>query len=276
MMPYMEHDGRFEAITGTWPTTSVNPYTNTHAPYQGKLPVFLCPSAGKPDNQLYPLLPQRCYHMCMGTATNINGLNSWNGKTNGLFGYANVGWPAAPASPNGSNANPVTVQTVFKRFHDVLDGNSNTVAFSEKGLAGQGGRTVIGQVAWNRPGVNANPALCLTTAASMKYLPGVEISQYTAGNLWAFGHPWWNGFNTILPPNSPSCYQGDRNPSDDPGVFSASSRHPGGAQVTMADGSVRFIRQTIACGNYGVGTPPSFGIWGALGTIAGGEAVSDY
>lgn len=269
MFPYMEDEARFEDITSVWPGASVNPYTNLHVPYQKKIPGFLCPSAGKPDNQLYPLLPQRCYHMCMGTATNINGLNSWTGKTNGLFGYANVGWPYG-----GPTSTP-SVQTVFKRFNDVLDGTSNTVAFGEKGLAGQGGRSVIGQVAWNRPGVNANPALCLTAAAGMKYLPGVEISQYTAGNIWSFGHPWWAGFTTILPPNAPSCYEGDRNPSDDAGVFSLSSRHPGGAQVALVDGSVRFIKETIACGNYGVGAPPSFGIWGALGTIAGGESVTN-
>jgi prepilin-type processing-associated H-X9-DG protein len=159
----------------------------------------------------------------------------------------------------------------------VIDGTSNTLAFGEKGLAGQSNsRTVIGQVSWNRPGVDANPALCLAAAMNKKYVAGVEISQYTAGNLWAFGHPWWGGFTTILPPNSPSCCQGGRNQSNQPGIYSLSSWHPGGAQVTMVDGSVRFIKETIAAGNYGAGTPPSFGPWGALGTIAGGEAVSDF
>jgi hypothetical protein len=45
--------------------------------------------------------------------------------------------------------------------------------------------------------------------------------------------------------------------------------------VTLVDGSVRFIKETIACGNYGVGAQPSFGVWGALGTIAGGESISN-
>jgi prepilin-type processing-associated H-X9-DG protein len=125
--------------------------------------------------------------------------------------------------------------------------------------------------------VNANPALCLATAASKKYIASAQLSSYTAGNLWAFGHPWWAGFNTVLPPNSPSCYEANnRNPSNQPGIYSASSKHPGGVQVTMVDGSVRFVKENIACGNYGVGSPPSFGIWGALGTLAGGETVSDF
>jgi hypothetical protein len=39
----------------------------------------------------------------------------------------------------------------------------------------------------------------------------------------------------------------------------------------MADGSIRFITQSIDCGNYGVAPNRNYGVWGALGTIAGGE-----
>jgi prepilin-type processing-associated H-X9-DG protein len=52
--------------------------------------------------------------------------------------------------------------------------------------------------------------------------------------------------------------------------------HTGGAQVTLADGSVRFISNNIDCGNYGAGSPANFGVWGALGTINGGEASKEY
>jgi prepilin-type processing-associated H-X9-DG protein len=41
------------------------------------------------------------------------------------------------------------------------------------------------------------------------------------------------------------------------------SRHPGGANVAFADGSVRFIKQSVA--------PPT---WWALGSRAGGEIIS--
>jgi prepilin-type N-terminal cleavage/methylation domain-containing protein/prepilin-type processing-associated H-X9-DG protein len=41
------------------------------------------------------------------------------------------------------------------------------------------------------------------------------------------------------------------------------SRHPGGVHVLLADGSVHFIRETI-----------NLDTWQALGTIAGGEAIS--
>ena len=43
-----------------------------------------------------------------------------------------------------------------------------------------------------------------------------------------------------------------------------SSFHPGGVNLTRMDGSVRFVKSTVA-----------LAIWNALGTSAGGEVVSD-
>jgi prepilin-type processing-associated H-X9-DG protein len=60
------------------------------------------------------------------------------------------------------------------------------------------------------------------------------------------------------------------------GIFTPNSFHTGGVQVLMADGAVRFISNSINCGNYGAGSPPSFGIWGALGTINGGETIGAF
>ena len=65
-----------------------------------------------------------------------------------------------------------------------------------------------------------------------------------------------------------------------------SSFHPGGANAAMMDGSVRFIRNEIDTGNLMVPEPQlyetnqvlegqsSYGIWGALGSINGGEATT--
>ena len=44
----------------------------------------------------------------------------------------------------------------------------------------------------------------------------------------------------------------------------------------MGDGAVRFISNSINCGNYGMGTAPTYGIWGALGTIGGNEVIGDF
>ena len=96
------------------------------------------------------------------------------------------------------------------------------------------------------------------------------------GNRWSDGRPYFTAVTTVLPPNSASCtyYTGDSSG----GCYSASSEHPGGANCGMADGSVRFVSETIDSGfsdQLEVETGPSpYGIWGALGSIRGGEAVS--
>ena len=62
-------------------------------------------------------------------------------------------------------------------------------------------------------------------------------------------------------PNSPSCNFGD----DDyrsPVIVTATSRHAAGVQVMNFDGSVRFVKQTVA-------QAP----WHTMGTISGGEPV---
>jgi prepilin-type processing-associated H-X9-DG protein len=91
----------------------------------------------------------------------------------------------------------------------------------------------------------------------------------------------YTGVNTILPPNSPTCLSQDDN-SNRRGQFPVSSYHPGGAHVVMADASVRFISETIDTGNLALpdvrvsAGPSPYGVWGALGSIRGGEITSDF
>ncbi len=66
--------------------------------------------------------------------------------------------------------------------------------------------------------------------------------------------------------------------------FSATSNHPGGVLAAFADGSVRFVPNTINTGNltlpananssYSAGTSP-YGVWGAMGSLAGGEVYNE-
>ncbi len=67
----------------------------------------------------------------------------------------------------------------------------------------------------------------------------------------------------------------------EPRLYSASSLHPGGVNVLMSDGSVRFIKETIqswpldAFGRpTGTFPQPPQGLWQALGTRNGAEIIS--
>ena len=72
-------------------------------------------------------------------------------------------------------------------------------------------------------------------------------------------------YNHVAPPNGKTCaglgFPGTM--ANMPMQVPPSSRHPGGVNVMMGDGSVRFIKSTV-----------SLPTWRALGTRAGGEVVS--
>ncbi|MBI5761504.1 MAG: DUF1559 domain-containing protein [Planctomycetales bacterium] len=166
-----------------------------------------------------------------------------------------------------------------KSMTDILDGSSNTIAVSER--VRPVGTTEVGMVAT----VNVNnPATC---RASMSNNGTFTAATYTGdtspGFRWGDGAGYFAGFNTILPPNSASCFSTGTNTHWGPGFYTASSRHVGGAQALMADGAVRFISQNIESGNQAA-TPPAanasgkspYGVWGALGTCRSAEILQNF
>ena len=103
-------------------------------------------------------------------------------------------------------------------------------------------------------------------------------NQHEFHTEWSDGHVHSAGFSTAWPPNKPvigrATYPGmdldlnGRNEEDGGPTFAAitaRSYHPGGVNVLLGDGSVRFIKSTIA------GTT-----WRALGTVAGGEVADGF
>lgn len=161
----------------------------------------------------------------------------------------------------------------------ILDGTSNTVMLGEA-VGGGDQRDVLGGVAVNMR--NWNPAACLARVdpTNRKRLLGQVRTQFrpTGGRAWD-GRPYFVGFATLIGPNGPTCHWGGVDGNEHMGTLS--SYHPGGAQVSMADGSVTFISQTINTGDQAkddVPTPASrpspYGVWGALGSRNGGESVT--
>lgn len=167
----------------------------------------------------------------------------------------------------------------YSKISVVLDGTSNTIFFGEA-ITGGEADDVLGGVALTMQ--SWNPAACqarrsptnpkkITTPVRAAFRP-------TGGRAWD-GRPYYCGFATIVAPNGPTCHWGGTDGNEHMGTLS--SRHTGGGQVSLVDGSVRFISQSIDVGNQTVDdiqAPGSrlspYGVWGAMGSAGGRETVS--
>jgi prepilin-type N-terminal cleavage/methylation domain-containing protein/prepilin-type processing-associated H-X9-DG protein len=145
------------------------------------------------------------------------------------------------------------------RMADVTDGTSNTAAFSEH-MRGDFNQQVSSEkLDTYRPGTYpATPdeavALCRATDITNLSLQGVS----DVGAPWIYGYHSTTSYWHSGPPNTRSCMFP---PSRIMTV--ANSAHPGGVNMLLVDGSVRFIKDTTDIRTYR-----------ALGTRAGGEIIS--
>ena len=178
------------------------------------------------------------------------------------------------------------VHNQWKGISAITDGTSNTIAFSE--TLTSDGRTASTSDPGAKTGVavetiSGTPAQCrnaLDPANLGFYKPTVATNTASwRGIRVCNGRGPISAFSTILPPNSPSCTPTDGNAGYL--LMSATSGHPGGVNGLLFDGTVRFFSETIDTGSLtvkfegpnAVGESP-YGVWGAMGSINGGEAKS--
>ena len=120
------------------------------------------------------------------------------------------------------------------------------------------------------PSVSVATLQTLVSACSGSGKFGVKLGH----TRWTNGGVYYSGVTTAVPPNTGATYPGFGGPFDWVSTdennggptyasLSASSYHPGGVNVLMADGSVKFMKNTV-----------SPFTWRALGTIGGGEVIS--
>ena len=81
------------------------------------------------------------------------------------------------------------------------------------------------------------------------------------GGMWHIGYPPQTRYNHVMPPNTWGCSTGSGG-SGNQGAHAASSHHLGGVNLGMCDGSVRFIKSTIAVRT-----------WWGVGTKSNGETI---
>lgn len=177
------------------------------------------------------------------------------------------------------------------------DGTSNTIITSEAAISeGSGAANATGPVrggiyksagtavftATPAAGTVTHPAnfsTCRDYVSETTYKTTASLIRLDlTGKNWAGGGAWVGTtmFTTILPPNSASCLSGTGLAAGHRVVQSATSNHPGGVNVGLGDGAVRFVSDTIDYGNLNAGAVTSgasnYGIWGAMGSINGGES----
>ncbi|MCA8996247.1 MAG: DUF1559 domain-containing protein [Planctomycetaceae bacterium] len=274
MLPYIDQGPLYNMIQTGGTNAAVNgstnyqgnafvPWDNNHKAVRQQIPLLLCPSDGDTTDE-NPRAKTN-YRLSRGdTAWDHN--PNWNGNGGrGLRGFF-----------VGGNTNTGGV----RRFRDVTDGLSNSVAMGERIKAKAGSNSIrTGAITKAVPQsqYRGNASLCLATVDG----DGVYNSAVYRrnGNRWMDGAPIFTGMTTILGPNAPSCMDSRGSDWYD-GIFEPTSHHTGGAQVLLGDGAVRFISENIDTGNTTQGSPtngPSpYGVWGSLGSIAGGDTVGDF
>jgi hypothetical protein len=175
----------------------------------------------------------------------------------------------------------------FTRISEITDGTSNTIALAERSRPSKVNDKGAVAVATSADPSSFVPLTCRAMLVGETYHPTVTIftTDNAPGYRWAGGNAFFVAVSTILPPNSACCVFGASGSISAhlfPGIWSATSEHPGGVLVAMCDGSTRFMSNNVNTGNlaavapaWNSGSGSPYGVWGAQGTYGGGESVSE-
>lgn len=238
------------------------------------------------------ILTQTPNLLCPSDGVAVDGREDMRSVTNYMFSYGDNAWDINPAwAGNGGRSRGFFMGQQgngsggSRRFRDVTDGLSNTIAMGER-IKAKGDADTIKTGATTTSvadGGRNNPAACKASVdGDGRYLTLGDAAGSRLAGVRAFdGAPPFVGVTTVLPPNSPSCKNGNDNQHDRDGIMSMTSHHTGGVQVCLGDGSVRFISENIDSGDATQapatgGSKSPYGIWGALGSVAGGEIIGEF
>jgi prepilin-type N-terminal cleavage/methylation domain-containing protein/prepilin-type processing-associated H-X9-DG protein len=238
LLPFLEQDNAYKLINFNAPWSD----PSNVAAVACQVPVFLCPS----DNPaaVLPGWAPTNYRVNEGTQ-----LAMWYGPTD--TAGVNNGLP----SPDG-----IFYVNGPIRIAEITDGTSNTAAFSEH-LTGDFNNGIASELLDTfRPGTypgTQDQAVADCQAANIQDLSMQGYSN--VGAPWLYGYHSTTSYWHIATPNSRSCmYPPSRI------MTSANSRHTNGVNVSLCDGSARFVSSSI-----------SLITWRALGSRNGGEVLGN-
>jgi len=264
LLPYLEQQAIYNAcnfmvINKDIASGAYMQYTGIGARIAG----FLCPSSPLPvGNQDQPL---------PGVTVPRTGNNY----------FANTG---STLTFSGNNVNGLfRVDGAALGIRDCTDGTTNTIAFAEWRMGDFDSdrrisipQDIVSRIAY--PGTDAEKVMPFGANMFRQWITSCNgaapssLSDTWKTNYSYIGSDWFHGMfgyslgNTLLAPNPTyincrSCsWDGDL---DCDGMYGMSSYHPGGGNVSMADGSVKFLKASTAMNV----------IW-ALGSRNQGEVIS--
>jgi prepilin-type N-terminal cleavage/methylation domain-containing protein/prepilin-type processing-associated H-X9-DG protein len=266
MLAYMEQGPLYNSInfanTGDAADPGFQPNTTS---FRAKINLLLCPS--DPD-RLSNVFGHSNYYGNSGNAPEGIFDNHNHKASNGLF-----------ASVNHENGTPNVKPVAFR---DILDGLSQTAAYSERVKGLSSGFTGFDYARPTSAEMSVNVDFNGTTngqfndtipgpyyAACRALSPYLPTGKFNTSGSISSGEYWWDGhyetglYNHIMTPNTWSCDDAANDWVNDAGASDVSSHHAGGVNVLFADGSVRFVKDSV-----------STTVWWALGSRDQGEVVS--
>ncbi|SIO66576.1 prepilin-type N-terminal cleavage/methylation domain-containing protein/prepilin-type processing-associated H-X9-DG domain-containing protein [Singulisphaera sp. GP187] len=243
LTPFLEQTNVYNALNfdvAIQDASSVLAPQNTTI-YSTVVTLFLCPSDAS-RGQVLPTYASANYMACSGT-----------GVASGGFGLPDPAF----GTPDG-----VFYFNSSTTLAQIVDGSSNTALMSE---------TIIGSGAASSttPAGAVNPAEVakLVSGGSPVYIPLTEAECTSSSNFyfqrntaWIHGDYQRGLYTHFLAPNSKTydCLRQQYH-----GWKAARSRHSGGVNVLLGDGSVRFVKDSV-----------NLQAWRGLATKAGGEIIS--
>ncbi len=292
MLPYMEQVPIYNAINFSFcGGYSYGGYCNITA--NNKLIAsFMCPSD---PNVGYGGAPSQSIPLALGWGQteyppDTNSYKGSIGTTTSRWGWTTGFMQCQPDPMNFGTPNPcqaystgLFVYYISNGIQQVTDGTSNTIAYAESLVGDPGtvsvnhkynsvtnvGGAVNGEVADASAGLNyLNLIVPALQACTLQYQAANSVTGNN-GSRWGWGAMGITLFNTVVTPNSKQApWNSCRDTcggcgTDDANFSNAQSNHPGGVNVLLADGSVKFVKDSIS--------PQT---WMALGTKANGEVIS--